>query len=110
MLDGDKEADADQSEDFDFTTDFPEGFDEDEEDSFEEPTRGTATSSVHVSTPKDASRHEGQRSGVDIDRSEFNFNFDQVGQFDQPRVSSSAPSRPFMMPVSSGVTDRKSVV
>lgn len=64
---------------------------------------------MHDSTPKDAlpvaSRHEDQRSGVDIDRSEFNFNFDQVGQFDQPRVSSSAPSRSFMMPVSSGVSE-----
>lgn len=108
-LNGDKEGDAEQSEDFDFTADFPEGFDEDEEDSVEEPPRAPADSSVHCSTSKDvlpiASRHEDQRSGVDLDRSEFNFNFDQVRQFDQPRVSSSAPSGSFMMPVSSGIPD-----
>lgn len=96
------EVGAERKEDLDFGQEFSETFDEDDDQAFDEPTRSSENTSFGDLTQDAAripSRQEGQRSGTEIDRLDFDFNFDQVGQFGQTPISSSAPPGPgsFMM-------------
>lgn len=103
-------ADAEQPEDFDLAQEYPETFDEDDEQTFDEPTRSSGSTSLGDLTQDTASfpsRQEGQRSGTEIDRLDFDFSFDQVGQFTQAPFSSSAPPEhgSFLMSSATGVSD-----